>query len=165
VARWLGWEAPASAALCRLALALKIGENHLRDLMDWLEEIALRDGRAIDAILADGVIADIETDPRLGRADKLKRIKEEVRRQRFPRLAQAEDGLRERIVELKLPPEITIAAPIGLEGGRLRVEFSVSSQEELKRLSAKLTDAADKEALREAFALLAGAPGEAKSGR
>jgi len=34
-------------------MALKIGENHLRDLMDWLEEISLRDGCAVDAILAE----------------------------------------------------------------------------------------------------------------
>lgn len=163
LARWLGWEPPASAALCRLALALKIGENHLRDLMDWLEEIALRDGRAIDAILAHRVIADIQTDPRLGRADKLKRIKEEVRRQRFPRLAQTEDALRARIAALKLPPEITLSAPIGLEGGRLRVEFSASSQQELKRLAAKLADAADEAAAREAFALLAGTAANRKT--
>ena len=159
----MGWETPASAALCRLALALKIGENHLRDLMDWLEEIALRDGRTIDAILADRVIVDIQTDPRLGRADMLKRIKEEVRRKRFPRLAQTEDALRARIAELKLPLEITLSAPIGLEGGRLRVEFSAASQQELKRLAAKLADAAGKEAVGEAFALLAGRPAGAKS--
>jgi len=163
LARWLGSEPPASAALCRLALALKIGENHLRDLMDWLEEIALRDGRAIDTILADRVIADIQTDPRLGRADKLKRIKEEVRRQRFPRLAQTEDALRARIAALKLQPEITLSAPIGLEGGRLRVEFSASSQQELKKLAAKLADAADQEAVREAFALLAGSAADMKT--
>lgn len=161
--RWLGWEPPASVALCRLAMALKIGENHLRDLMDWLEEIALRDGRAIDTILTDRVIADIQTDPRLGRADKLKRIKEEVRRQRFPRLAQTEDALRARIAALKLPPEITLSAPIGLEGGRLRVEFSASSQQELKKLAAKLADAADQEAVREAFALLAGTAADTKT--
>jgi len=131
--------------------------------MDWLEEIALRDDRAIDAILADRVIADIQTDPRLGRADKLKRIKEEVRRQRFPRLAQTEDALRARIVALKLQPEITLSAPIGLEGGRLRVEFSASSQQELKRLTAKLADAANQEAVREAFALLAGTAADTKT--
>jgi hypothetical protein len=161
VARWLAWAPPASAALCRLALALKIGENHLRDLMDWLEEIELRDGRAIDAILADKVIADIETDPRLGRADKLKRIKEELRRQRFPRLARVEDAIRKRIQELKLQPEITVTAPAGLEGGSLRIECRASSRQELKRLAAKLAEAADHEAAREVFALLAGAAADA----
>ena len=161
--RWLAWPEPASAALCRLALALKIGENHLRDLMDWLEEIELRDGRAIDAILADRVIADIETDPRLGRADKLKRVKEQLRRQRFPRLASTEDAIKKRIHALKLQPEITLASPAGLEGGRLRVEFSASSQQELKRLAAKLMEAADNEAVQEAFALLAGAAGDGQA--
>ena len=68
-----------------------------------------------------------------------------------------------RILELKLSPDITMAAPPGLEGGRLRVEFSASSQQELKRLAAKLAQAADGEAVREAFALLAGAMLPAKT--
>ncbi|MGH7928941.1 MAG: hypothetical protein ACREQV_14225 [Candidatus Binatia bacterium] len=156
LARLSGWSPSASAALGRLALTLKISENHLRDLMDWLEEIAVRDNRAIDAILADKVIADIETDPRLGRGDKLKRFKEEIRRRRFPRLARTEDTLRARISELKLQPEIMLSAPPGLEGGKLRVEFSASSQQDLRRLAAKLADAAEKEATKEAFELLSG---------
>jgi hypothetical protein len=162
LARLLGWEPPASAALGRLALALKISENHLRDLMDWLEEISLRDHCGIDAVLADKVIANIETDPRLGRADKLKRVKEEVRRRRFPRLAQTEDTLRTRIAELKLHPDIVLSAPQGLEGGSLRVEFNASSQQELQRLAARLADAAEKDATREAFALLDGVAADKK---
>jgi hypothetical protein len=130
--------------------------------MDWLEEIALRDHCSIAAILADKVIANIETDPRLGRADKIRRVKEEVRRRRFPRLAQTEDTLRARIAELKLHPDIVLSAPPGLEGGTLRVEFSASSQQELQRLAAKLADAAEKDAARDAFALLSGMAAETK---
>ena len=87
--------------LLSLALDLKISENHLRDLMDWLEEAALRDGAAIGALLARQSIDDIKTDPRLGRADKLKRIKEQVRRLRFPRLAQTEDEIRAEYPSVK----------------------------------------------------------------
>ncbi|MBI2366014.1 MAG: hypothetical protein HYV01_13560 [Deltaproteobacteria bacterium] len=54
VARWLAWEQPDRDALYRLALPLKIGENHLRDLMDWLEEISLRDGVQVRQILGNG---------------------------------------------------------------------------------------------------------------
>jgi hypothetical protein len=162
LARLLSWEAAAGAALGRLLLELKISENHLRDLMDWLEEIALRDGCGVEAVLADKEIEKIATDPRLGRADKLKRIKEEIRRRRFPRLAQAEDALRACIAKLKLQPDIVLSAPAGLEGGRLHVEFGASSQQELQRLAARLADAAGKDATREIFALLSGtsAPGE-----
>src|SRR4030095_3836833 len=81
--RWLGWDQPARDSLFRLAKGLKVGENHLRDLMDWLEKIALRDQSTIEEILAGKPITDIESDPRLGRADKLKRETADLRPLRF----------------------------------------------------------------------------------
>jgi hypothetical protein len=153
--RWLGWDQPARDALFRLVLELKIGENHLRDFMDWLEEIALRDQCKIEEVLASTAIVEIESDPRFARADKLKRIKEQVRRLRFPRLAQAEGTIRLKIQELKLHPEIRIAAPPGLEG-KLQVQLSASSYSELKTLAVKLIAAVDKDPVREIFDLLAG---------
>jgi hypothetical protein len=156
VERWLSWDAADGGALERLAFALKISENHLRDLMDWLEEIALRERIAVHTILASKAIADIETDPRLGRADRLKRIKEHVRRLRFPRLAETEDAIRAKIQELKLHPEIRLSVAPGLEGGDLRVEFSAANYDELKRLAEKLRQAAEKSLPAEIFALLAG---------
>ena len=62
--RWLSWNANDGAALLEVALTLKAGENHVRDLMDWLEEIALRDGIAVGEILRSKPISDIITDPR-----------------------------------------------------------------------------------------------------
>jgi len=156
LARWIAWHQADRKALHRLAIGLKIGENHLRDLMDWLEEISLRDGSPIGEILEAKALTDIETDPRLGRADKLKRIKEQVRRRRFPRLAQTEDSIRARIQELKLPPAIRLSAPPGLEGGRLHVEFAASSQDEMKRGIEKLAEAAAQDSVGEIFRLLAG---------
>jgi hypothetical protein len=154
--RWLGWDPAARQALFRLVVDLKVGENHLRDLMDWLEEIALREQSMIEEILAGKPIVDLASDPRLGRADKLKRIKETIRRQRFPRLAQTEDAIRARIHELKLRPEIRLTVPFGLEGGRLQVELSASSHDEFKRLIVQLAEAATDNRVREIFALLAG---------
>ena len=160
--RWLGWDQPARERLLRLAVGLKIGENHLRDLMDWLEEIALRDQLTIGELLARRLITDIESDPRLGRADKLKRVKEELRRLRFPRLAQTEESIRLRIRELKLHPQIRLTVPPGLEGGKLLVELSASTPEELKRLAVKLAETSDKYSVQEIFALLAGEAGESR---
>jgi hypothetical protein len=155
--RWLSWQPSDRAALAELVFALKIGENHLRDVMDWLEEIALRDQVNIHQILGRQIVGDITTDPRLGRADKLKRVKEQVRRWRFPRLAETEDGIRGKIQALKLHPGVSLAVPPGLEGGRLQVEFSAASYEELKQLTAKLSDALEKTVTAEIFALLSGA--------
>ena len=154
--RWLGWDEADRNGLLRVAVGLKAGENQLRDLMDWLEDIALRDGLAIGAILSGKAILEIETDPRLGRADKLKRIKEHIRRLRFPRLAQAEDAIHEQIRAMKLTPEIRLSVPPGLEGGRLRIEMSASSHEEFKRLTASLAAAAGQDCAGAVFDLLAG---------
>jgi hypothetical protein len=154
--RWLRWGQSDREALCKLAVRLKIGENHLRDLMDWLEEIALRDQSEIQALLGGKVIKEIESNPRLGRADKLKRIKEQIRRARFPRLTQAEDSIRARIQDLKLHPDIKVTVPPGLEGGSLQVEFSASNHQQLKSQIAKLAEAANSDSLAEVFGILAG---------
>jgi hypothetical protein len=154
--RWLSWEPADRDALAELAKNLKIGENHLRDLIDWLEEIGLRDRLRIHDILCSKAIVDVETDPRLGRADKLKRIKEQVRRLRFPRLAETEDAIRNEIRALKLAPEIRLSVPSGLEEGSLQVEFKATSHDGLKRMMAQLNDAVEKDSVREIFELLAG---------
>jgi len=154
--RWLSWQPDDAGALARLAIALKISENHLRDLMDWLEEISLRDRQSIHAILTSKAIDDSATDPRLGRADRLKRIKEQLRRLRFPRLAETEDAIRGKIHDLKLHPEIRVTVPAGLEGGQVRIEFAAASHAELKQLATKLTEVADKDSMPEIFHLLAG---------
>jgi hypothetical protein len=152
----LSWDQPDRDALFGLVVELKISENHQRDLMDWLEEITLRDQCKIQELLTGKVMKDIESDPRLGRADKLKRIKDQVRRLRFPRLAHTEDLIRARLQELKLHPEIKVSVPVGLEGGSLRVEFSATNQDELKRQIAKLTEAAERDSIAKIFDLLAG---------
>ena len=127
-------------------------------MMDWLEEIAVRDHAKIQQILTSKIITDIESDPRLGRADKLKRIKEQIRRMRFPRLAQTEDAIRDRIQALKLHPGISLTVPAGLEGGKLTVAFQSSSHEELIKQIAKLAEASEKKGVMEIFDLLRGQP-------
>jgi len=140
--------------LAEIALDLKISENHLRDAMDWLEETVLRDGSTIHEILASKAITDIWTDPRLGRADKFRRIKDQLRRLRFPRLAETEDAIQTKIRALKLHPEIDVSVPAGLEGARLQVRIMAASQEELMRASKKLSAAAEGELTSEIFMLL-----------
>jgi hypothetical protein len=154
--RWLSWQPADRSALADFAIPLKMGENHLRDMMDWLEEIALRDRATIHAVLNSRPVAECAEDPRLGRGDRLKRVKEQVRRMRFPRLAETEDAIRARIQSLKLQPEIRLSVPPGLEGGRLQVEFHAGSREELKRLAEKLARAVATDSVGQIFALLAG---------
>ena len=155
--RWLSWNANDGAALLEVALSLKAGENHIRDLMDWLEEIALRDGVAIGEALRSKTISDIRTDPRLGRADRLKRIKDQIRRIRFPRVSQIEDAIQSKIRQLKLPPAVRVSVPARLEGGDLQIEFTAGNPGEFKIILAKLGAAVESASLAEIYLLLNGA--------
>lgn len=160
--RWLSWQPPDRAALADLAIALKMGENHLRDMMDWFEEIALRDQTKIHEVLNYKAVTDITTDPRLGRADRLKRVKEQIRRLRFPRLAETEDAIRAKIQALRLHPGIKLSVVPGLEGGRLQVEFSAGREAELKQLAEQFAAAIERPGVAEIFALLSGRQAESQ---
>lgn len=154
--RWLRLSEVDREALLDLAQGLKLGENHLRDFLDWLEEIALRDGLSFRDVLNGAALARISSDPRLGRSDKLKRMKEELRRLRFPRLARLEDEIQRRVQEMKLGPLIQISFPPGLEGGELTVRVKAASHRELEKSVRELTEGLEKKAMKEIFELLSG---------
>jgi len=154
--RWLKLAETDREAFWSLVRELKLGENHLKDFLDWLEEISLRDGVSICDVLNGKSLQRISSDPRLGRNDKLKQIKEELRRLRFPRLARIEEEIRKRIHELRLGPKIQITAPLALEGSGLAVQMKAASYEELGRLVGELREAMEKKAVKEIFALLGG---------
>jgi len=144
------------AALVRLAETLKVGENHFKDILEWLEEVALRDGASVSQILSRDELTRIATDPRLGRNDKLKRIKDELRRLRFPRIARIEEEINRRVRDMKLKPQFQLTVPAGLEGAAVTIEMKAGSYDELKRLSAELARAVEEEGMKEIFALLRG---------
>jgi hypothetical protein len=154
--RWLAFSPDDREAVLRLSQELKPGENHFKDILDWLEEIALRDGTGIAYILSREELSRIATDPRLGRNDKLRRIKDKLRRLRFPRLARIEEEIQQRVRGMKLDPRARLIVPAGLEGGAVTIEMKAASHDELKRLSADLARAVDGEEMKAIFALMRG---------
>jgi len=156
VERWLGLSGPDREALLNLAQGLDVGQNHLRDLLDWLEEIKLRDGVSFAEILSREELSRIMSDPRLGRNDKLKRLKDELRRLRFPRMARIEKEIHQRVGEMKLKPQIQVNVPSGLESGTVTVQVKATDCDEMKRLIGDLVRLSEGEQMKQIFALLRG---------
>lgn len=154
--RWLRLSPGDRDALLELAQGLRIGENHFRDLLDWLEEIALRDGVSLGEVLKRETFSRLLSDPRLGRSDKLKCVKEELRRLRFPRLSEIEKGIERKIRGLKLKPQIQMSVLPGLEGGALTVQIRATGYDEFRRLVKELGETLEKNSMREIFVLLSG---------
>jgi hypothetical protein len=154
IERWLRLPEEDQTAVLELVRQLKLGENHLRDFLDWLEEITLRDRVPIYTVLNNEALIKALSDARLGRNDKLNRVKEELRRIRFPWLCQVEDSIHERIRDLKVKRGIRMTVPRGLEGAALTVELRATTHEEFKRRIQELMEIAEKPSLHEIFGLL-----------
>jgi len=118
-----------------LAEELLPSENHLREIMDWLEEIEVRDGVSPAAVLAEQPLRASVSDRKVGRSDRLKRVKACIWKRRFPRLARLQAELHELAVENGLAGEkLRIAFPPGLEGEEITVSLRPGSEAELREL-------------------------------
>ena len=153
VARWQAWAEPDQAALLELVQALQLGENHLRDFLDWCEEIALRDGGSVTTLLARSEVRRPLT-AQLGRNDKLKAVKDALRKLRYPRLSQLEEELRTAVKALDLGGRVQVSFPPSLEGEDITVEIKARSAKELAEHVARIRQRLEDGALQRLFALL-----------
>jgi hypothetical protein len=141
-ARWLRWDPADAAALLDVAAALALGQNQLADFMEWLEDIAGRDGAPAAAVLGAPEVRGILA-ASLGRSDKLKRVKAHLRARRYPRLVAAERNLASAVGALALGPGVTVRFPPGLEGDEITVEVRARRPDALRDAVGRLARAAE----------------------
>jgi hypothetical protein len=128
--RWQSWAEEDQAALLVVANELRLNENQLRDFLDWLEEIITRDGVTVRDILGRGDLRH-PLQANLSRNDKLKAVKEALRKIRYPRLSRLEDDLRAAVKALDLGSRVRVSFPAALEGDEITVEIKARSVQEL----------------------------------
>jgi hypothetical protein len=153
---WLAFPPEGRAALLRLAVRLKIRTGQMIAIIGLLEEIAVRDGTPVAAIL--------ETEPVLralasaGSApERVTGLLEALRHIRFPRLARYRAELDDGIAALALPPSLEVRLPASLSSDELEVRLVLRSAEELDGSLAALNKARD--ALAEIIGRLGGGDG------
>ncbi|MSQ47317.1 MAG: hypothetical protein EXR78_02840 [Deltaproteobacteria bacterium] len=130
LARWQAWSEEDQAALLVVVRVLQLGDNHLRDFLDWLEEITTRDGGTTRELLTRAEISQ-PLQNALSRNDKLKAVKEALRRLRYPRLSRLEEEVRAGVKALDLGNRIQLSFPPMLEGEEITVEIKARNLQEL----------------------------------
>ena len=153
VRRWCAWGERDQEALWCLAKELQIGENHLRDLIDWLEEISLRDGGTPAEVLGRQEIRRVLAGS-LSRNDKPKEVKGELRRLRYPRLSQLEEQLKETVKKMDLGSRVQITFPPFLEGDEVKMEIRARNTKELRESMERLLLRIEEGWVERLFALL-----------
>jgi len=153
LARWQAWTEEDQAALLPFAEELQLGENHFRDFLDWLEEIVLRDGGTIRGVLSRAEVHR-SLEVKLSRNDKLKAVKDVLRRIRYPRLSRLEEDLRTAVKALDLGGRVRVSFPPSFEGDEVTVEIKVRNVEELHDSVTRLRQRLDDGRLQRMFDLL-----------
>jgi HPt (histidine-containing phosphotransfer) domain-containing protein len=153
--RWLRHAPADGAALLRVAEQLRLGENQLRDVLDAVEDIAIRSRCAIGDVLAQESVAGVLQRGR-GRNEAIHALKQALRRLRYPELSATEARLNDLVKTLRLPRDVRISFPENLEGEEITVTLQVASAEQLRDRLRQLASLAECEQLDAIFRLLNG---------
>jgi hypothetical protein len=153
--RWLR-HAPADRdALLQLAQGLRLGANHLRDVLDQLDDLTARDGVPLHELLARPPLADVVAAGH-GRNEAIHALKGALRRLRYPQLSAVEGRLLTLVKQLRLPAAIRVAFPENLEGDHLSLSIEARSAAELRQRLAQAAAACERAEVEEMFRLLGG---------
>jgi hypothetical protein len=132
-------------AILPLLTALRPGENRIKEIISFLHEISLRDGKPIASLLTREdiveLLADLQT-PRPQRMEQLRRI---IKEMRFPLLTEMEQRFAAYKQSLSLPPQISFHHPPFFEGEEFRIELKFKDFRSFRKLIATLHQIAERE--------------------
>jgi hypothetical protein len=115
-----------------LFTVLRLSFNQQWEVIQWIVEIASREGRSPKEILEDDGVMDIVNNTEMTNPIKSKTILKILRNRRFPSVVKAEDAFKKGVSRLSLPQGMKITPPPFFEGKKYRLEIGFSQGEELK---------------------------------
>jgi hypothetical protein len=148
------WREDARETFFEVVQALRPGANKLAELVTWLEEIALQRDRSIESVMVDLKLRSRSKDEVLSPPERLRQVREVVRRARYPTLTRMERRASELVGKLHLAPYVTVRPPEGFEGDAYEARFSFASPEELGRVGRRIVEASDDPSAEELRSLL-----------
>jgi ParB/RepB/Spo0J family partition protein len=131
-------------AILSLISPLKLGENRLREVLTFLEEISRRNQCKEKDIVQRSEIQMILSQKELTPSQKTERIKKVLTDLRYPKLNQMEKEFEKKRKALNLPHNISLHHPPFFEGKRLKIEFQFETTEEYRSAVSSLSLLADK---------------------
>jgi ParB-like chromosome segregation protein Spo0J len=132
-------------AILPLLEALQPGENRVKEIVSFLQEISLRDGVSLSSLLAWKDIAMILSDQETQRPQRIEQLRRVLREMRFPRLTAMEDKFAEYKQSLSLPPQISFHPPPFFEGEEFRMELRFKDFRSFRELVTRLNQISEGE--------------------
>jgi hypothetical protein len=126
-----------------LLLALRPGENRVKEIISFLREISLRDGVPVSSILTREDIGELLADTQTPRPQRMEQLRRIIKQMRFPLLTAIEERFAAYRQSLALPPQISFRPPAFFEGEEFRMELRFKNFKAFRELVAGLNEIAD----------------------
>jgi ParB family transcriptional regulator, chromosome partitioning protein len=136
-------------AILSLISPLKLGENRLREILTFLEEISRRNQCKAKEIVQRADIQVILSQREFTPSQKTERIKKVLMDLRYPAMHQLEEEFQKKRKGLNLPSSISLHHSPFFEGRELRVEFQFETMEEYQSILSALSLLPRKETFKE----------------
>ncbi|NOY77548.1 MAG: ParB N-terminal domain-containing protein [Calditrichaeota bacterium] len=136
-------------AMVRLFQSLNLGKNRQKEFFALLRDVALLEKSTLAELLQREEITQILGDESISLGQKTQRVRERLRRWRYPNLTKTEVRFRDILRGLRLPPGIQLRPPQNFEGDKFRLEFQFRTPEEFARTVAKLQAISESDQLQE----------------
>ena len=112
---------------------LNPGRNKTKLIVAWLTESARRDDVAVASVLSEPEFVSILEEPKLNVPVKEEKIRDLLRKRRFPVLYGLERRRAELLRSLDLPPDVRLILPSSFEGLEFKMEVVFKDPEEFGR--------------------------------
>jgi ParB family chromosome partitioning protein len=143
-------------AVFTLISTLKLGINKVKELLTYLEEIALRDNCSIHHVLEDSHIQEILNHKKYRGPQKAERIRQVIRKRRYPELTKLEQEYHEHLKRLHLSHGLYLETDRFFEDDNLSATFRFSTPEKLRKFAEELRELSQKVELRDVLDLIQG---------
>ncbi|MDO8519882.1 MAG: hypothetical protein Q7T11_06935 [Deltaproteobacteria bacterium] len=114
--------------------SLRPNDNKLREMLEWIHDVARRDGISPLALLRGIQI------PNLDVPQKLEFLRDSLQKVRYPRYAKKKEEFEKIIQGLKLGGKIQVIPSPFFEEGKMEIRFRIGSEEEKKEIIKRLID-------------------------
>lgn len=124
----------AAKELVTLFQELQLSLNRQREVLEWIQGIAGREGLAPRALLTAAPVADWRHDPHMDRGQKTQLVRHYLKKRRYPQITAFEEHYQRTVKELKLAEGMQLVAPQHFEGHKYTLQLEFKNADELQRL-------------------------------
>ncbi len=124
----------AAGELSALFQELQLSLNRQRELLEWIQGIAGREGLKLQEIIAADPVAHWRLDPQMDRGQKAQLIRHYLKKRRYPEITAFEERYREGLKALNMAEGMQLVAPQHFEGRQYTLQLVFKSVKELQRL-------------------------------